>query len=160
MALTKVATCLCICAVACVGILHVKASDVCALQPAGLSSTCLPFSSRQQLCSGLLACRADSIVADAEVVREALVAKGDLQTARWTLLGQSFGGFCAVQYLSVAPQGQLLTPSHQTSLTTALIPEARLALLVADHSTMTTWLVITLGAVQEEALHICICVIK
>ena len=50
--------------------------------------------------------RADSIVADAELVREALIDTADAQNSRWSLLGQSFGGFCAVQYLSAAPQGQ------------------------------------------------------
>ena len=41
--------------------------------------------------------RADSIVRDAEVVREALGVR------RWSVLGQSFGGFCALAYLSTAP---------------------------------------------------------
>src|SRR4051794_23591168 len=41
--------------------------------------------------------RADSIVADAELVR------GALGVDRWSVLGQSFGGFCALHYLSVAP---------------------------------------------------------
>ncbi len=44
--------------------------------------------------------RADSIVADAEVFRRR-VAGG----APWTVLGQSFGGFCAMTYLSQAPGG-------------------------------------------------------
>ena len=44
--------------------------------------------------------RADSIVRDAELVRAALI--GD---EPWALLGQSFGGFCAVSYLSLAPEG-------------------------------------------------------
>jgi len=43
--------------------------------------------------------RADSIVADAECIRRALQGEG----GRWTLLGQSFGGFCAVHYLSECP---------------------------------------------------------
>jgi pimeloyl-ACP methyl ester carboxylesterase len=41
--------------------------------------------------------RADSIVADAELLRH------HLGVDRWSLLGQSFGGFCALHYLSVAP---------------------------------------------------------
>jgi pimeloyl-ACP methyl ester carboxylesterase len=41
--------------------------------------------------------RADSIVRDAEAIRASLVGDG-----RWTVLGQSFGGFCVVHYLSVA----------------------------------------------------------
>src|SRR5580692_8980645 len=48
-----------------------------------------------------LACfRADSIVADAELVRQQ-VTGGE----PWSVLGQSFGGFCAVTYLSFAPHG-------------------------------------------------------
>lgn len=44
--------------------------------------------------------RADSIVRDAEHVRSELI--GD---RKWTVLGQSFGGFCVLTYLSLAPQG-------------------------------------------------------
>ncbi|WP_433086937.1 alpha/beta fold hydrolase [Dactylosporangium sp. CA-052675] len=44
--------------------------------------------------------RADSIVRDAECFRRHLLGE-----ARWTVLGQSFGGFCAVTYLSFAPEG-------------------------------------------------------
>jgi pimeloyl-ACP methyl ester carboxylesterase len=44
--------------------------------------------------------RADSIVRDCEAVRRRLL--GDDEP--WTVLGQSFGGFCAVTYLSFAPQ--------------------------------------------------------
>jgi len=43
--------------------------------------------------------RADSIVRDAECVRQAL------DVDRWSVLGQSFGGFCALAYLSLAPDG-------------------------------------------------------
>jgi pimeloyl-ACP methyl ester carboxylesterase len=41
--------------------------------------------------------RADSIVRDAECFRE------HLGIDRWSLLGQSFGGFCSLRYLSAAP---------------------------------------------------------
>ncbi|MEC5182247.1 pimeloyl-ACP methyl ester carboxylesterase [Arthrobacter sp. CG_A4] len=43
--------------------------------------------------------RADSIVADAEAVRHAL------GSGPWTVYGQSYGGFCALSYLSFAPEG-------------------------------------------------------
>jgi pimeloyl-ACP methyl ester carboxylesterase len=43
--------------------------------------------------------RADSIVRDAEAFRQALGVE------RWSVLGQSFGGFCATTYLSLAPDG-------------------------------------------------------
>ena len=43
--------------------------------------------------------RADSIVQDCELIRR------ELGVERWSLLGQSFGGFCCVHYLSVAPDG-------------------------------------------------------
>ena len=44
--------------------------------------------------------RADSIVADAELLRREL--QGDQP---WSALGQSYGGFCALTYLSFAPEG-------------------------------------------------------
>jgi len=43
--------------------------------------------------------RADSIVRDCEVVREAL------GSPPWSVLGQSFGGMCVTTYLSLAPEG-------------------------------------------------------
>jgi pimeloyl-ACP methyl ester carboxylesterase len=43
--------------------------------------------------------RADAIVRDAEALRKALGVE------RWSVLGQSFGGFCVASYLSLAPQG-------------------------------------------------------
>ncbi len=43
--------------------------------------------------------RADSIVRDCEAVRLQLLGEDE----RWSVLGQSFGGFCAVTYLSYAP---------------------------------------------------------
>src|SRR4029453_7035355 len=45
--------------------------------------------------------RADSIVRDAELIRRQLVGAGE----PWSVLGQSYGGFCAVHYLSAFPQG-------------------------------------------------------
>ncbi|GAA3037735.1 alpha/beta fold hydrolase [Streptomyces glomeratus] len=44
--------------------------------------------------------RADSIVRDCEAIRARLTGG-----APWTVLGQSFGGFCTVNYLSTAPEG-------------------------------------------------------
>jgi pimeloyl-ACP methyl ester carboxylesterase len=44
--------------------------------------------------------RADAIVADAEFVRRQVTGGGP-----WSVLGQSFGGFCTVTYLSMAPEG-------------------------------------------------------
>ena len=43
--------------------------------------------------------RADSIVRDAEAIR------AELGVDRWSVLGQSFGGFCVMTYLSIAPDG-------------------------------------------------------
>ena len=43
--------------------------------------------------------RADSIVRDAEVLRRELLGDGT-----WSLLGQSYGGFVATTYLSLAPE--------------------------------------------------------
>ncbi|GAA0485027.1 alpha/beta fold hydrolase [Streptomyces sp. NPDC046215] len=44
--------------------------------------------------------RADAIVRDCELIRARLTGGRP-----WTVLGQSFGGFCAVTYLSYAPEG-------------------------------------------------------
>ena len=43
--------------------------------------------------------RADGIVRDAELIR------AELGVERWSVLGQSFGGFCVTRYLSAAPEG-------------------------------------------------------
>ena len=57
----------------------------------------LPGLSAAQQAAYLTHFRADSIVRDAESIREALAVD------RWSVLGQSFGGFCVVTYLSLAP---------------------------------------------------------
>lgn len=46
--------------------------------------------------------RADSIVKDAEFIRKTLTGN-----MKWAILGQSFGGFCAVHYLSFYPDSLL-----------------------------------------------------
>jgi pimeloyl-ACP methyl ester carboxylesterase len=56
--------------------------------------------SAEELADRLKFFRADSIVEDAEVLREQ-VAGG----AKWDTLGQSYGGFVTLAYLSRAPQG-------------------------------------------------------
>jgi pimeloyl-ACP methyl ester carboxylesterase len=43
--------------------------------------------------------RADAIVRDAEAIRS------ELGVDRWSVLGQSFGGFTSLTYLSIAPEG-------------------------------------------------------
>jgi pimeloyl-ACP methyl ester carboxylesterase len=43
--------------------------------------------------------RADSIVRDAELIRQ------ELGIERWSVLGQTFGGMCVTTYLSIAPGG-------------------------------------------------------
>ena len=44
--------------------------------------------------------RADNIVRDAEAIRKVMIGEKP-----WSILGQSFGGFCAMNYLSTAPEG-------------------------------------------------------
>ena len=56
--------------------------------------------------------RADAIVRDAELLRRELVG-----SAPWTVLGQSYGGFCALTYLSQAPEGL-----HEVVITGGLPP--------------------------------------
>jgi pimeloyl-ACP methyl ester carboxylesterase len=43
--------------------------------------------------------RADAVVADVELIRQ------EMGVDRWSVLGQSFGGFCVTHYLSSAPHG-------------------------------------------------------
>jgi pimeloyl-ACP methyl ester carboxylesterase len=57
----------------------------------------LPGMTPQQQSDRLALFRADAIVQDAEWVRR------ELGLDRWSVLGQSFGGFCALSYLSAAP---------------------------------------------------------
>ncbi|MBA3945412.1 MAG: alpha/beta fold hydrolase [Herpetosiphonaceae bacterium] len=45
--------------------------------------------------------RADAIIRDAEHIRGLLLGP----EGRWSVLGQSYGGFCVVTYLSFAPEG-------------------------------------------------------
>jgi len=50
--------------------------------------------------------RADSIVRDCEEIRKILIGdKPNPEDRKWTILGQSFGGFCAITYLSFFPEG-------------------------------------------------------
>ena len=58
------------------------------------------FSTPQAQADYLKHFRTDNIVRDAEVIRGQLI--GDKP---WSILGQSYGGFCAMRYLSAAPEG-------------------------------------------------------
>ncbi len=57
------------------------------------------FQSPQEQADFLKLFRADNIVRDAEWIRR------ELKIDRWSVLGQSFGGFCVTTYLSLAPDG-------------------------------------------------------
>jgi pimeloyl-ACP methyl ester carboxylesterase len=59
----------------------------------------LPGMSADEQADYLAHFRADSIVRDAEWIRR------ELGVERWSVLGQSFGGFCVTTYLSLAPEG-------------------------------------------------------
>jgi pimeloyl-ACP methyl ester carboxylesterase len=58
--------------------------------------------------------RADAIVRDCELVRR------ELGVDRWSVLGQSFGGFASMTYLSIAPEGL-----REAFITGGLSPIAR-----------------------------------
>ncbi|EED23451.1 proline iminopeptidase [Talaromyces stipitatus ATCC 10500] len=49
--------------------------------------------------------RADNIVRDCEAIRKCLTATYPEEYQKWSVLGQSFGGFCATTYLSNFPEG-------------------------------------------------------
>jgi pimeloyl-ACP methyl ester carboxylesterase len=59
----------------------------------------IPGSSPEEQARYLTHFRADSIVRDAEHIRR------ELGVERWSVLGQSFGGFTSMTYLSLAPEG-------------------------------------------------------
>ncbi len=59
----------------------------------------LPGASASEQAEYLTHYRADSIVRDLELIR------AELGVDRWSLLGQSFGGFTSLTYLSLAPEG-------------------------------------------------------
>ncbi|KAJ4843874.1 hypothetical protein Tsubulata_024351 [Turnera subulata] len=65
------------------------------------ASSMQQFDSAEGLAEYLKYFRADNIVKDSEFIRVRLVP----DAGPWTVLGQSYGGFCAVTYLSFAPQG-------------------------------------------------------
>ncbi|KAL9626529.1 MAG: hypothetical protein Q9204_007234, partial [Flavoplaca sp. TL-2023a] len=44
--------------------------------------------------------RADSIVEDCEAIRRNLTAEQPEENRKWSIIGQSFGGFCCLNYLS------------------------------------------------------------
>ncbi|KAG6784817.1 hypothetical protein POTOM_010526 [Populus tomentosa] len=72
----------------------------------GLSTPLTPSSmsqlgSAEEIAEYLKYFRADNIVNDAEFIRVRLVP----EAGPWTVLGQSYGGFCSVTYLSFAPEG-------------------------------------------------------
>jgi len=59
----------------------------------------IPGDSPEAQAAYLTLFRADSIVRDAEHIRR------ELGVERWSVLGQSFGGFTSMTYLSIAPEG-------------------------------------------------------
>ena len=71
----------------------------------GRSSPVLPqtlekFPSPEEQANYLKNFRADSIIKDAEIIRRSLPS----ESRTWSVLGQSYGGFCAVHYLSAYPE--------------------------------------------------------
>ncbi len=59
------------------------------------------FKTPQEQAAYLKHFRADNIVRDAEFIRTALLGAG----TKWSVLGQSYGGFCITTYLSFAADG-------------------------------------------------------
>ncbi len=66
-----------------------------------LPQTMARFPSAEAQADYLKHFRADNIVRDAERIRVELLG----EEGQWSVLGQSYGGFCVVHYLSVAPAG-------------------------------------------------------
>ena len=49
--------------------------------------------------------RADSAVRDLEAIRQCLTANSPAELKKWSVMGQSYGGFVAISYLSKYPDG-------------------------------------------------------
>ncbi|KAG0210334.1 hypothetical protein BGX28_009386 [Mortierella sp. GBA30] len=60
------------------------------------------FKTPQEQADYFMQFRADSIVRDSELIRETLLANSSEK--KWSLLGQSYGGFCITTYLSLFPE--------------------------------------------------------
>ncbi|KAI8357075.1 Alpha/Beta hydrolase protein [Mortierella sp. GBAus27b] len=60
------------------------------------------FKTPQEQADYFMQFRADSIVRDSELIRETLLA--NCEDKKWSLLGQSYGGFCITTYLSMFPE--------------------------------------------------------
>ncbi|KAF9047696.1 alpha/beta-hydrolase [Panaeolus papilionaceus] len=78
----------------------------------GLSTPVLPdtlpsnVKTDEEIAQYLKFFRADSIVKDCEQIRHILLRdKESPEDQKWSLIGQSFGGFCVVTYLSLFPHG-------------------------------------------------------
>lgn len=65
------------------------------------AQTLAHFDSAETKADYLTHFRADAIVKDAEWIRRQMLGDG----GKWSVLGQSFGGFCIATYLSFAPEG-------------------------------------------------------
>ena len=64
------------------------------------AQTLAGFPGPQAQADYLMYFRADNIVRDAEAIRQQLIG-----AKPWSILGQSYGGFCAMRYLSASPEG-------------------------------------------------------
>ena len=67
----------------------------------------IPATRREAQAEYLTHFRADAIVRDAELIRS------ELGVDRWSVLGQSFGGFTSMTYLSIAPRGPARGVHHR-----------------------------------------------
>ncbi|KAJ3980788.1 alpha/beta-hydrolase [Lentinula detonsa] len=96
------------------GEIHERGYQTLWLDPRGtglstpISADTLPsrLKSDQDIAEYLKHFRADSIVKDCESIRQILLGdKPKEEDKKWTIMGQSFGGFCAITYLSFHGQG-------------------------------------------------------
>ncbi|KAJ3720130.1 alpha/beta-hydrolase [Lentinula raphanica] len=96
------------------GEIHEQGYQTLWLDPRGtglstpVSADTLPsrLKSDQDIADYLKYFRADSIVKDCEAIRQILLGdKPNEEDRKWTIMGQSFGGFCAITYLSFHSEG-------------------------------------------------------
>ena len=68
------------------------------------AETLISRGGRQTQADYLKQFRADNIVRDAEAIRKVLTKDYPKTDKKWSVLGQSFGGFCSIHYLSFYPE--------------------------------------------------------
>ena len=95
-----------------------------------------------------------AVVKDCEIIRQVLLGdKEKAEDRKWTILGQSFGGFCAITYLSFFSEG--LKEVFLTGGLAPLVdsPDAVYTALIGEHCRLREKLQFTPAISQRRSLR-------